>query len=144
MGKAKPAALKKPFIHKTAIIAGSAKVGRGTKIWAYVQVGENAQIGKDCIIGNGAYIDRNVKIGNNVKIQNKALLYDGLVVEDDCFIGPASCFTNDKHPDSSKTRNLKGIRWRVKKGASIGANATILPDVNIGKGALFYSPSYSF
>ena len=127
---------EKSLIHKSAIIAKSAKIGEGTRIWAFVQVGENAKIGKNCVIGNGAYIDRNVIVGNNVKIHNKALLYDGLIVEDNCFIGPGACFTNDRYPKYNKVRKLKGISWRIKKGASIGANATILPDINIGRGAV--------
>jgi UDP-2-acetamido-3-amino-2,3-dideoxy-glucuronate N-acetyltransferase len=136
MGKGKPGLLKKTFIHKTAIVASNVSIGEGTRIWAFVQIGENVKIGKNCIIGNGAYIDRNVIIGNNVKIHNKALLYNGLIVEDNCFIGPGVCFTNDKFPGYNKTRNLKGVGWHLKKGSSVGANATILPDVEIGEEAI--------
>ena len=92
-------------------------------------------IGRDCVIGNGVYIDRNVKIGCNVKIHNKSCIYNGIVIEDDVFIGPHVCFTNDKNPSSDKTRDLEGVSWIVGTGASIGANVTVLPDVNIGKGA---------
>ncbi|MFC1808428.1 acyltransferase [Candidatus Omnitrophota bacterium] len=136
MGKEKNQLIEDTFIHESALISKSAKIGKGTKIWAFVQIGENARIGKNCIIGNGAYIDRNVRIGDNVKIHNKALLYDGLIVEDNCFIGPGACFTNDKFPVYNKRRDLKGISWRVKEGASIGANAVILPDLTIGSKAM--------
>ena len=88
------------------------------------------------MIGNGAYIDRFVKIGDRVRIHNKVLLYHGVIIEDDVFIGPAACFTNDESPRSGKTRNLMGKSWTVGKGASIGANATILPDVEIGAYAM--------
>ncbi len=123
-------------IHSTALVADSAKIGEGTVIWAYVQVGENAEVGKSCILGNGVYVDRNVKIGNNVKMHNKASVYDGTIVEDDVFIGPHACFTNDKYPKFDSTRDLEDVSWRVKKGASIGANVTVLPDVTIGVGAV--------
>lgn len=136
MGKTKSGILSAAYIDKTAIVAKTAKIGRGTKVWSFAQVGENAVIGENCVIGNGAYIDRNVVIGNNVKIHNKALLYDGLVVEDNCFIGPGACFTNDKFPCYNKTRNLTGVSWRLKEGACVGANATILPDVFIGKNSV--------
>jgi len=136
MGKRKSKILKKVYIDKRALVAHSASIGEGTKVWAFAQIGENARIGKNCVIGNGVYIDRRVIIGNNVKIHNKALLYHGLIVEDNCFIGPGACFANDKSPRHDKTRNLEGVSWKLKKGAVIGAGAIILPDVNIGKDAL--------
>lgn len=136
MGKKKPKILKDIYIDKHAIVSKTAKIGEGTRVWSFAQIGDNAKIGKNCMIGNGVYIDRNVIVGNNVKIHNKALLYNGLIVEDNCFIGPGACFTNDKYPRYDKTRSLKGVWWRVKKGASVGANATILPGVDIGTDVL--------
>lgn len=133
MGKRK---LDVTSVVDSAIIHPTASIGKRTKIWAYVQIAEHAVVGHGCVIGNGAYIDRYVKIGNRVRIHNKVLLYHGVIVEDDVFIGPGCCLTNDQFPRSGKTRNLKGKSWRIKKGASIGANATILPDVTIGKYAL--------
>jgi len=136
MGEKRINCLKNIFIHKTALVDKSASIGEGTKIWAFVQIGRGAKIGKNCVIGNGAYIDRDAIIGNNVKIHNKALIYRGIIIEDNCFIGPGTCFTNDKFPKNNTTRNLKGISWRLKKGACIGANCTILSDVNIGENTL--------
>ncbi len=126
----------KYWIHPTAIVSAHAKIGKGTKIWAFAQVRENAVIGRDCVIGNGVYIDRGVRVGNRVNIHNKALLYRNLEVEDDCFIGPGVCFTNDPRPRANVIRKMKGLKWRVKQGASIGANACILSEVNIGRYAM--------
>jgi len=136
MGKRKLKTLNGVFVDKRAVVSETAEIGEGTKIWAFAQIGNKVKIGRNCIIGNGVYIDRNVIIGNNVKIHNRALLYDGLIVEDNCFIGPGVCFTNDKFPTHDNTRDLKDISWRIRKGASVGANSTILPDVNIGSDAV--------
>lgn len=136
MGKRKSKILRNAYIHKLAIVSKSARIGEGTRIWAFSQIGDNARIGKNCVIANGVYIDRNVVVGDNVKIHNKALLYDSLVVEDNCFIGPGVCFTNDKYPRFNTRRDLKGATQRMKKGASVGANATILPDVIIGSNTI--------
>lgn len=123
-------------IAPTAIVHPTARIGKNTKIWAYAQIAEYAFIGNGCIIGNGAYVDRYVKIGNRVWIQNKALLYQGVAVEDDVFIGPGACFTNDSLPRAGKRRNMAGKRWTVGRGASVGANATILPNISIGAHSL--------
>ena len=136
MGKRKSEVLTNVFIHEKALVSKTAKIGAGTKVWAFAQIGDNARVGKNCVIGNGAYLDRDIVVGNNVKIHNKALLYRGLIVEDNCFIGPGVCFTNDKSPRYDKIRDLKDISWHLKKGASVGANATILPDINIGRNAV--------
>ena len=135
MGK-KKLAIKKVFIHPTAEVSKNAKIGGGTKVWAFAQIREGVTIGRDCVIGNGAYIDRGVKIGDRVTIHNKALLYRNLTVEDDVFIGPAVCFVNDPYPRSRVIRNMSSLMRTVKKGASIGANATILSDINIGSFAM--------
>ena len=124
------------FAHPTAVISAKAKIGSGTKIWAYAQIREHAVIGKNCVIGNGVYIDKGVRIGDRVNIHNRALLYRNLVVENDVFIGPAVCFTNDARPRANRIRNLRKKKWAVKKGASIGANSSILADVTIGAFAM--------
>ena len=131
-----PSTSHKTYIAPTAIIDPTASIGPGTKIWAYSQVGEHARVGSDCVVGNGVYIDRFVRIGDRVHIHNKALLYHGLNVESDVFIGPGVVFTNDPLPRSGRTRNLKGVSWKVGRGASIGANTVVLPDVDIGAHAM--------
>lgn len=124
------------MIVPSAVIDPTAKIGAGTRIWAFAQIAQFASVGSDCMIANGVYIDRYVKIGNRVRVHNKALLYQGLVVEDDVFIGPGACFTNDPWPHSGETRNLEGVHWRIGRGASIGANVTVLPDISIGSFAV--------
>ena len=131
------------FIHKSAFVSDKAIIGEGTKIWNQVQVRENAQIGKNCILSKNVYIDFDIKIGNNVKVQNNVSVYHGVTIEDGVFVGPHVCFTNDKNPRAiNPDETLKsGDDWEVskiliKKGASIGANATILPGVTIGEFAL--------
>ena len=135
MGK-KKLAMKKNFIHKTAVISKTARIGAGTKVWAFAQIADGAVIGKDCVIGNGVYIDRGVRIGDRVNIHNKALLYRNLTVENDVFIGPAVCFVNDPYPRANVIRNVDGLMRKVKSGASIGANTTVLSDISIGRGAM--------
>lgn len=125
-----------PRVHPTAIVDPTAMVGRRTRIWAYVQLREHAIIGADCVLGNGVYIDAGVRIGDRVNIHNRALLYRPLVVEDDVFIGPGVIFTNDKYPRANEIRDLAGVSWVVRRGASIGAGAIVLPDVTIGEGAV--------
>ena len=138
------------FIHLTADVSADAIIGENTKIWNHAQVREGAQIGSDCIISNGVYIDANVRIGDLVKIENKVSVFQGVTIEDKVFIGPHVCFTNDKLPRSVSpdgTKKSGGAEvdgqadWtigktRVKEGASIGANSTILPNVTIGTWAL--------
>src|SRR3989338_9215196 len=131
----------KPFIHPLAEVSPKAKIGTGTKVWAFAQIRENAVIGKNCVIANGAYIDSGVRIGDRVIVQDKALVYKNVILEDDVFIGPGTCFTNDPFPRAATIRDLSGIRWVVGKGATIGANACVLSEVNIGKYALIGSDS---
>ncbi len=123
-------------IHQSAFIGKNVSIGEDTIVWANAFIGDGAVIGKNNTIGHGAFIDRNVKIGSNVVIHTGAQIYDGVIIEDDCFIGPAVCFTNDKYPQSGKRRNLANTKWYIGKGSSIGANTTILPDINIGKNCL--------
>lgn len=124
------------FVHPTAIVSPKAKIGAGTKIWAFAQIREGAKVGGGCMIGNGVYIDKGVRIGARVNVHNKSLLYRNLLVEDDVFIGPGVCFTNDPLPRANVIRNLKGRKWRVRRGASIGAGVFVLSDVSIGRFAM--------
>lgn len=127
---------KRAIIAKTAVIDKAARIGNGTVVWHFSQIMRDAVIGKDCIIGNGVFIDRGVIVGNHVKIMNKALIHRGIKIENDCFVGPAACFINDKNPRSLKTRDITSPKWTMGKGASVGAGALILCDINIGRYAL--------
>lgn len=132
-----------PFIHHSADVAPSARIGGGTRIWHGCQVREGATIGRNCVLGKDVYVDADVVIGDNVKIQNGALLYRGVTLEDGVFVGPGAVFTNDRHPravtpDGSPKREADWsvVPTRVGTGASVGANATIVCGVNIGRWAL--------
>ncbi len=125
----------KTFIHPTAYIAECVHIGEGTKIWMNVQIRENAAIGHDCIISKDVYIDHAVKIGNRCKIQNSVSVYNGVTIGDDVFVGPNVAFTNDKVPRAFNTE------WEItptliKRGASIGANATVVCGIEIGEYAM--------
>ena len=125
----------KKFIHPTAIVEEDVVIGEGTRIWHFVHVRKGARIGKNCNIGKGVYIDTGVVIGNNVKIQNFVSVYRGVTLEDDVFIGPHATFTNDLFPRSFN-KEWKIVPTLVKRGASIGANATIVCGVTIGRYAM--------
>ena len=127
--------MKKVFIHPTAEVSPKARIGKGTKIWNQAQIRENAKIGKNCIIGKDVYVDFGVKIGNRVKIQNGVSVYHGVSIENDVFCGPHMTFTNDLHPRAFIS-DFKVYKTHVKKGASIGANATIVCGNTIGKYAM--------
>lgn len=127
--------LQDVFVHPTAEVSRMANLGFGTKVWNHSQIREEAIIGRNCIIGKNVYIDSGVRIGNHVKIQNGVNVYRGVTVEDDVFLGPNMTFTNDLYPRAFNNQ------WRVtktviKKGASIGANATIVCGVCINEYSL--------
>ena len=113
----------------------SSNIGEGTNIWQYCVVLPKAKIGTNCNICSHCFIENDVIIGDNVTIKNGVYLYDGITIEDDVFIGPNATFCNDRYP-KSKNKNFKLEPILIKKGASIGANATILPGVKIGENAL--------
>ena len=123
------------MIHKLSDVR-SKKIGKGTNVWQYSVILENAEIGSNCNICSSVFIENNVKVGNNVTVKNGSNLYDGLIIEDNVFIGPNVVFTNDKYPKSGVKRDLSNTKWLVGEGSSIGANSTILPDINIGKNCL--------
>ena len=128
------------FIHETANVSVDAKIGNGTKIWINSQIRENSCIGENCIISKDTYIDAEVKIGNNCKIQNGVSVYQGVSIEDDVFVGPNACFTNDKVPRAFDPE-WKITSTLVKKGVSIGANATIVCGISIGEYAMIAAGS---
>jgi acetyltransferase-like isoleucine patch superfamily enzyme len=114
----------------------SKEIGDGTKIWHFAHVRDKARIGKNCNIGKSAYIDTGVNIGDNVKIQNFVSVYHGVKIEDDVFIGPSVTFTNDLYPRTFIWNEDKVGHTVIRKGASIGANATIVCGVTIGEYAM--------
>ncbi len=122
-------------IHPTAEVSPQATVGEGTSIWHWAQVREGARIGARCILGKDVYVDRDVVVGDDCKIENFATLYHGLTVGNGVFIGPHACFTNDTYP-RAVSQHWKVVPTEVEDGASIGANATILCGVTIGKYAM--------
>ncbi len=128
------------FIHATAEVSDDAIIGKGTKIWNLAQVREKSVIGENCIISKNVYIDTMAVLGNNVKVQNNVNVYHGVTVEDDVFLGPSMTFTNDFYPRAFND-DWEITETRVKRGASIGANATIVCGVTIGKYAMVGSGS---
>jgi len=123
-------------IEKSAVVSDMAEIGEGTRIWHFAQVRENASIGKGCNIGKGVYIDFDVRIGDNVKIQNHVSIYHGVVLEDGVFIGPHVVFTNDMYPRAFSGDDWKVYETTVKKGASLGANSTIICGNTVGEYAM--------
>ena len=123
------------FIHPTANVSDKANIKRGTKIWINSQIREDTMVGSNCIISKDTYIDTQVKIGDNCKIQNSVSIYQGVTIEDDVFVGPNACFTNDKVPRAFD-ENWEITPTFIKKGASIGANATVICGVTIGEYAM--------
>lgn len=126
--------VRKKMIHKLSDVQ-TKNIGENTNIWQFSVVLPKAVIGKDCNICSHCFIENNVRIGNRVTLKAGVYLWDGIEIEDDVFIGPNATFCNDKYP-KSRNKNFKLEHILIKKGASIGANATILPGVIIGEGAL--------
>ena len=120
------------FKHESSYVDEPSEIGKGTKIWHFSHVMKNSKIGLNCNIGQNVVISPNVILGNNVKIQNNVSVYTGVECEDDVFLGPSMVFTNVINPRSSVNRRGKYEKTIVKKGASIGANATIICGNTIG------------
>lgn len=127
---------KNYFIHASSIIDEGAVIGHGTSVWHFCHVMPKAVIGENCIIGQNCFIDNKVTVGNGVKVQNNVSIYNGVEVEDDVFIGPSVVFTNVYNPRSFINRKNEFRKTLVKKGCSIGANATIICGITIGEFAM--------
>lgn len=123
------------YKHPTAIVETDA-IGEGTKIWHFVHIRAGARLGKQCTIGKSVYIDAGVEIGDGVKIQNFASLYRGVRIEDEVFVGPSVTFTNDRYPRAFQWSDEMIVPTLVKRGASIGANATVICGVTIHEYAI--------
>jgi UDP-2-acetamido-3-amino-2,3-dideoxy-glucuronate N-acetyltransferase len=124
------------FVHESAYIDQGAFIGNGTKIWHFCHVMGKAIVGESCNIGQNVFIDNNVTVGNGVKIQNNVSLYNGVIVEDDVFLGPSMVLTNVINPRSFIERKTEFKPTLIRRGATIGANATIVCGVEIGEYAL--------
>ena len=121
------------FVHESSYVDEGAEIGAGTKIWHFCHVMPHAKIGERCNIGQNVLVSSGVTIGTNVKIQNNVSLYTGVIVEDDAFLGPSMVFTNVINPRSHVSRKDEYKTTRVRKGASIGANATIVCGTTLGR-----------
>lgn len=119
-------------VHPSAVIDDGARIGKGTRIWHFVHIMPGAQLGENCVVGQGCFIG-NVRIGDGVRIQNNVSVYDGVTLEDYVFAGPSCVFTNVMNPRSEVERKDQFLPTLVKRGATIGANATIVCGVTIGE-----------
>ncbi|MCF6347372.1 MAG: N-acetyltransferase [Flavobacteriaceae bacterium] len=124
---------KNYFAHETAVIDDNCNIGEGTKIWHFSHIMPNCTIGENCNIGQNVVVSPQVILGNNVKVQNNVSIYTGVICEDDVFLGPSMVFTNVINPRSAVNRKNEYMKTTVKKGVSIGANATIVCGNDIGK-----------
>lgn len=129
------------FVHKTAEVDPRSSIGAGTRVWNNAQVREDAMIGRDCVISKDVYIDRNVVLGDYCKVQNGASIYHGCTLEDSVFIGPHVAFTNDRVPRVHHRRKWAVVKTHIGKGASIGANSTIVCGITIGEYAMIAAGS---
>jgi UDP-2-acetamido-3-amino-2,3-dideoxy-glucuronate N-acetyltransferase len=124
---------KEYFVHEKAVVDDGCKIGKGTKIWHFSHIMSGSEIGENCNIGQNVVISPGVKLGRNVKVQNNVSIYTGVICEDDVFLGPSMVFTNVINPRSAIIRKNSYSTTLVEKGASIGANATIVCGNKIGK-----------
>jgi UDP-2-acetamido-3-amino-2,3-dideoxy-glucuronate N-acetyltransferase len=124
---------KEFFAHETAVVDAGCKIGKGTKIWHFTHIMSDCIIGEHCNLGQNVVVMPGVILGNNVKVQNNVSLYTGVICEDDVFLGPSMVFTNVINPRSAVNRKEQYKKTYVEKGATIGANATIVCGIKIGR-----------
>lgn len=124
---------KEYFAHETAVIDEGCQIGKGTKIWHFSHIMSGSEIGENCNIGQNVVISPGVKLGRNVKVQNNISVYTGVICEDDVFLGPSMVFTNIVNPRSAVVRKDQYVQTIVEKGATIGANSTIICGNRIGR-----------
>ena len=122
-------------IHPSAIVEEGAQLGDGTRVWHFVHVSAGARIGAGCSLGQGVFVANDVVIGNNVKVQNQVSVFDAVTLEDDVFCGPSMVFTNVHNPRAAVVRKSEYRRTRVQRGATLGANCTIVCGTTIGEHA---------
>ncbi|MGZ3725621.1 MAG: acyltransferase [Pseudobdellovibrio sp.] len=121
------------FKHETALVDAGAEIGKDSKVWHWVHISSGAKIGERCVFGQNVFVGNKVKIGNNCKIQNNVSIYDDVYLEDDVFCGPSMVFTNVINPRCEIVRKDQYLTTTAKKGATIGANATIVCGVTLGE-----------
>lgn len=121
------------FAHETAVIDDGCEIGEGCKIWHFSHVMPGSRLGKKCNVGQNVVISPGVVLGNNVKVQNNVSIYTGVVCEDDVFLGPSMVFTNIRNPRSAVVRRDQYVETLVKKGSTIGANATVVCGITLGE-----------
>jgi UDP-2-acetamido-3-amino-2,3-dideoxy-glucuronate N-acetyltransferase len=134
--KAKKKSVQKPlpyFVHETAFVDEPCEIGEGTKIWHFSHIMKNARIGKNCIFGQNVCIASDVVIGNNVKVQNNVSVYTGTIIEDDVFLGPSCVLTNVTNPRSQIIRHSLYEKTVLRRGSTVGANATIVCGIELGR-----------
>ena len=127
------AATETYFAHETAVIDDGAQIGKGTRIWHFSHIMKTSVLGEGCNLGQNVFVDNDVVLGSNVKVQNNVSIYSGVTCDDDVFLGPSMVFTNITNPRSAVVRRGMYASTRVGKGASIGANATIVCGHDIGE-----------
>ena len=120
-------------VHPTAVVDLPVAIGPSTCVWHFSHIMQGARVGRDCTIGQGCFVGRGVIIGDGVKLQNNVSVFEGVVLEDDVFCGPGLVFTNVKNPRAAVSRRAEFRTTRVRRGATLGANATILPGLELGE-----------
>jgi UDP-2-acetamido-3-amino-2,3-dideoxy-glucuronate N-acetyltransferase len=128
------------FVHPTADVEDGAQVGSGTKVWHLAHIRSSATVGSDCVIGRNVYLDAHAVVGSRVKIQNNVSVYQGVTIEDEVFVGPCVVFTNDMRPRATNA-DWKITPTLVRRGASIGANATLICGIEVGEFAMIAAGS---
>jgi len=121
------------YVHPTAIVDSPCEIGDGTKIWHFVHISANSRIGQKCIFGQNVMVANDVVIGNNVKVQNNVSIYTGTIIEDDVFLGPSCVLTNVSNPRSQVNRHSLYEQTILRRGATVGANATIVCGITLGR-----------
>jgi UDP-2-acetamido-3-amino-2,3-dideoxy-glucuronate N-acetyltransferase len=121
------------FAHESAVIDPGAEIGEGSKVWHFCHVMSNARIGRDCILGQNVFVADGVRIGDRVKVQNNVSIYKGVMIEDEVFLGPSMVFTNVINPRSGVERKDEFNETNVRRGVTIGANATIVCGIELGE-----------
>jgi len=124
-----------PRIHPSAEVSSEATIGEGSRIWHWAQIREGARVGQNCVVGKDVYVDATVVVGDDCKVENFASIYRGVTIGNRVFVGPHVCFTNDTYP-RAVSPEWKVLPTKVENGASIGANATILCGLTIGRNAM--------